>query len=268
MTHMPPLPLQRPQLIEPLRRARAFMRALGPKSAAFTAMLMRKSGDSRMTTVIGQRSPLDRLKAPFAALTIAAVLGFAALAEARTPLDDAQMFVLEEINRKVNAMRTLHGEFTQIGPYGEQANGSFILSRPGRMRFEYHPPSPLLIVANGRWVGITDMKERSTERYPLASTPLKLLLAKDVDLLGDTTVKDVLFGADIISVTLEERTGDSIGELTLLFDSASLELKQWIVTDAQGLQTVVSLYNTQTEGEFARRLFVIPDYDRVPVNEN
>ena len=36
------------------------------------------------------------------------------------------------------------------------------------------------------------------------------------------------------------------GKLTLIFDRKTYELKQWIVTDAQGLNTSVAIYNITT----------------------
>lgn len=195
-------------------------------------------------------------------LTAAASL-VARPARSAVSLDPVQTQLVRDINRHFNQTDRLEGDFVQIGPSGERAEGKFYLWKPGRMRFEYKPPSPLLIVANGRWVGISDMQERTTERYPLRTTPLKLLLADEIDLMDDSTIRDVKADADLVTLVLEESAGEAVGRLTMLFDTATLELRQWIVTDAQGLDTSVSLYNTTYGRERERMMFVIPDYDRI-----
>ncbi|MEM6665752.1 MAG: outer-membrane lipoprotein carrier protein LolA [Pseudomonadota bacterium] len=199
------------------------------------------------------------LCAIWALLTLAVLIpGRPALA-----LDEVQRFVLSDINRHFNETRHMKGAFVQIGPNGERSEGQFYMSKPGKIRFEYDAPSPLLIVANGRWVGISDMRERTTERYPLASTPLKLLLKRDLSLMDETEVLDVILTPELITVIVEESAGESVGRLALMFDGATYDLRQWVVTDAQGLDTSVALYNVLKEESDKRRLFVIPDYDRI-----
>lgn len=184
---------------------------------------------------------------------------------AAAALDSVQTQLVRDINRHFNQTQLLEGDFVQIGPNGERAEGKFYLWKPGRMRFEYAPPNPLLVVANGRWVGISDMKERTTERYPLRSTPLKLLLAKQIDLFQDATIRSISADADLITLVLEERSGDAVGALTMMFDTTTLALRQWVVTDAQGLNTSVALYNTETGRKREKIMFVIPDYDRIRI---
>lgn len=183
-------------------------------------------------------------------------------ASAQAALDPMQTQLLRDVNLHFNRTDKLEGDFVQIGPNGERAEGRFYLWKPGRMRFDYNEPSPLLVVANGRWVGISDMKERTTERYPLKATPLKLLLADEVNLAKQANISNISADADLITMVLEEDSGEAIGSLTLMFDTATLELRQWVVTDAQGLDTSVALYNTKIGVNREKKLFVIPDYDR------
>ncbi len=177
--------------------------------------------------------------------------------------DQVQTQLIRDINTRFNAVDLMEGDFVQIGPNGERAEGKFFLWKPGRMRFEYRPPSPLLIVANGRWVGISDMRERTTQRYPLRTTPLKLLLSDDIDLFKDADIRAVSADADFVTLVLEESRGEAIGSLTMMFDTTTLALRQWIVTDAQGLDTTIALYNTETGRKREKKMFVIPDYDRI-----
>lgn len=183
-------------------------------------------------------------------------------------LDGTQQQMLRVVNERINELTNLRGDFVQIGPNGERSEGVFYIEKPGRMRFDYADPNPLLVVANGRWVGISDMRERTTERYPLRTTPLKLILGEDIDLDEDAIVRDVTFEDDLVTVVMEERSGESIGQLALMFDVIDFNLRQWVVTDAQGLQTSVALYNTVSGQKTDRMKFVIPDYDRIDTGGN
>ena len=128
---------------------------------------------------------------------------------ARAAFDQVQTDLIRDINKRFNAVDRLEGDFVQIGPNGERAEGRFYLWKPGRMRFEYKPPSPLLVVANGSWVGISDLKERTTERYPLKATPLKLLLSDNIDLFKQANIRSVSADADLITLVLEEKSGEA-----------------------------------------------------------
>jgi outer membrane lipoprotein-sorting protein len=207
-----------------------------------------------------RRTPRMRLWA--AALAAALVLGAVGLSErAEAALSAAETQALQQINAQVNATRNLQGTFVQVGPHGERSQGQFYLAKPGKVRFEYAKPSSTVVVSNGRWVGISDTKARTTERYPLASTPLKLLLSDNLNLLRDVRILDVAVESDLITLVMEENSSDKIGKLTLMFDPRTYQLKQWVVTDAQGLDTSVALYDVAAGQQAKNTLFVIPEYD-------
>jgi outer membrane lipoprotein-sorting protein len=165
---------------------------------------------------------------------------------ASTPVTDPAM-VLQNISTYFNSIRTMQGQFIQIGPNDERSEGTFYLSRPGKVRFRYQPPVRVDVVADGKSLSVEDKKAGTQDLYPLSKTPLKTLLADHIDLAQMRIVGDLREEGDLISVELAEPTfGD--GKLTLMFDKTTYELRQWVVTDAQGLNTSVALYNV-TLGE-------------------
>ena len=182
-------------------------------------------------------------------------------ARAQTGLNEAQMQTLQIINEYLNSFRTAHAPFEQIGPNGEMAVGEFIMQRPGRIRFQYSPPAQLLIVSDGSWVGIENQQARTMERYPLSRTPLKFLLAENINLLEETRVLDVFNEGEFATVTLEARESDVPGKLTLIFEGEPLELRRWIVTDAQGYDITVNLGEISFGVAPRNNIFVIPDRD-------
>ena len=153
---------------------------------------------------------------------------------------------------------TLNGDFTQIAPSGAISSGRFYIRRPGFLRFEYDPPTPLLIVANGGMVYVRDEALETTDSYPVGRTPLKFLLRKKVD-LGPTKVIGVDRGVDSFAVTLGSDDEETEGELTMIVSAPDLTLERWIVRDIQNGITVVTLDNVKSGEKLANGLFRTPD---------
>lgn len=170
-----------------------------------------------------------------------------------------QMDRLTRISNYVNSITHLRGSFTQVGPNGEFSEGKFYLQRPGKLRFEYSAPNPLLVVSDGRWVGIEDRRMKTTDKYPLSATPLRLLLDEAVNLETDARVISLVEMNGFISLTLEDKRDLAPGQLTLVFSATDLSLRQWVVLDAQGLRTEVSIFDVVAGVPANSRLFWIND---------
>lgn len=209
-------------------------------------------------------SRLPRLRANIAALalSLAAALAPLPLMAAGTPagqLSPAEQETLGEINTYFNSVKTMHGDFVQFGPDGDQVEGKFYLERPGKIRFYYNPPAQLDIIADGKSVSVKDRKLNTQDIWPLSETPLRFLLADQIDLTKDTNVVGVVVETDLVTIVVEDRTTFNSGKLTLIFDAQTFDLKQWTVTDAQGMDTSVAIYNITANGPSNPKLFVI-DY--------
>ncbi len=179
-----------------------------------------------------------------------------------TPLDAQQRALVERINLYLTTVQTLLGDFVQIGPDGTRTTGKFYLQKPGRMRFEYNSPSPLELIADGKSVAIRDRKLATQDLLLLSQTPLRFLLADRIDLLKEGNLIDVQSDDTFITVTMEEKqTLGGTHRLMLMFASKDLQLKQWTVTDPQGYDTTVALYNLDTGKKLDPDLFTI-NYER------
>ena len=155
-------------------------------------------------------------------------------------------------------LQTLVGNFVQVGPDGSRTEGKFYIQKPGRVRFEYDPPSPIDIVADGSSVVVRDRKLATQDLYPLSQTPLRYLLADHIDLMRDTNVVSVTADDTFVTVTIEEKQvmiGTS--RLMMMFDAKDMQLKQWTVTDPQGYDTTVAVYNLDTTKKPDPNLFKI-----------
>jgi len=182
------------------------------------------------------------------------------------PLTAEDKADIERVNDYLNGLTNLQGNFLQVGPDGSLAEGKFYLRRPGRLRFEYTPPQKTLVVADGTWVAVKDGFS-AAQRYPISSTPLGIILASHVDLLNDTRILGVERQPGVLRLVLQDKSGNAPGDLTLVFDQPSLQLRQWVVTDAQGLQTTVALRNTRSGIKADNALFVLQDEQRPGVGK-
>jgi outer membrane lipoprotein-sorting protein len=172
-------------------------------------------------------------------------------------LSPEEMSTVEEVSSYFNSFKTLQGEFTQVSPQGRVSAGVFFLSKPGRLRFEYAPPNPFLVVSDGSWVVIENRKQKTTDQYPLAATPLKLLLAEEINLLEQAEVKSVETSEGVSTIAVEDRNKLIPGRLVLVYDNNRKELSQWIVEDARGKRTTISLANLETGVDPDPKLFVV-----------
>ncbi len=175
-----------------------------------------------------------------------------------TAFDANQRALLDKVSGYLSSVQTLVGNFVQIGPDGRRLEGTFSIQKPGKVRFQYKPPSPIDIIADGSSVVVRDRSLETTDFYPLSQTPLRYLLADRIDLLRDTDVVSVSADDTFITVVIEE-TQIMIGtnRLMLMFDAKTLALKQWTVTDPQGLDTTVAVYNLDLAKKPDPNLFVI-----------
>jgi outer membrane lipoprotein-sorting protein len=193
------------------------------------------------------------------ALSGLALLVSVPLAAADKPpaLSPEQTAAVDEIGNYINGFRTLQGDFTQTSPKGIVSKGVFYLSKPGKMRFEYSPPNPFIIVSDGSWVTIKNRAKDRADQYPLSQTPLRLVLDDDVNIYKEADILDVQSGDGLVTVTLEDKKKMVPGHLILSYDEKQKALQQWIVVDGQGRRTTVSLENVVAGVQTDPKLFVI-----------
>ncbi|MFK7943867.1 MAG: outer membrane lipoprotein carrier protein LolA [Paracoccaceae bacterium] len=166
---------------------------------------------------------------------------------------------LLRISNYLNGVGSLQGGFVQVGPDGDLSEGTFYMRRPGRIRFEYDPPNPTLIVADGFWVGVYDTVDTTLDRFPLSETPLDLLLRDRVNLRDEGAIRSIERSEGQLRVTAVDPAAADQGSITMIFTDNPLELNQWIIVDGQGLATTVALANTRRNVKLDPNLFFIED---------
>ena len=161
-------------------------------------------------------------------------------------------------------LQTLVGNFVQVGPDGSKTKGDFYIQKPGKVRFEYDPPTPIDIIADGSSLVVRDRKLATQDVYPLSQTPLRYLLSDRIDLLKDTNVIAVASDDLYVTITIEEKQAlIGTSRLMLMLGAKDGQLKQWTVTDPQGYDTTIAVYNLDTTKKLDPAMFKI-DFTTYP----
>jgi outer membrane lipoprotein-sorting protein len=183
----------------------------------------------------------------------------------------ADLAQLKRASAYLNAMKSVQGRFLQIAANGASDQGTFYLKKPGRVRFEYQQPNTNLVIADGSTLAVENSALKTTDRYPLANSPLRLLLGDNIDLANDSRISAIKTEQGALSVTAREDSGPAQGSITLTFADAGtggLELRQWEVLDAQGARTAVIVSEMRQVADIPARLFVIQDLSPFKKTDN
>lgn len=183
-----------------------------------------------------------------------------------TAFDAKQRALADKVSAYLTSVRQLQGKFVQVAPDGSKSEGEFYLQKPGKVRFDYDPPNPIEMIADGQSVVVRDRKLATQDLYPLSQTPLRFLLADRIDLMRDTNLVGVYADDVFVTVVIEERQIIAgTNRVMMMFGAQDYQLRQWTVTDPQGYDTTVAVYNLDTRSQPDPNMFRI-DYTR-PVQQ-
>jgi len=195
-----------------------------------------------------------------AAALLAAPLGMAPAAAA--PLTAEDRADLARVERYLNGITSMRSNFLQASSTGLVARGKVWLRRPGRMRFEYDPPSAVLITSDGILVTFQDLELQQTNQVPLLASPLRVLVDSEVSFDRDLLIDEVRKEANVLRVTARMRRDPDQGSVTLTFQDQPLSLKQWTIVDAQQVSIRVALLDPEFGIDVANALFRPKDFGR------
>ncbi|MSO65118.1 MAG: outer membrane lipoprotein carrier protein LolA [Alphaproteobacteria bacterium] len=199
-----------------------------------------------------------------ALVTLAVGLGLAAapgaLAANLATRPPAERADLGRVTDLLNSIRSLQADFTQMTEDGGMAAGTFFLERPGRLRFEYAPPSPVLIVGTGRTLVFFDAQLDQVTYLPIGQSPLAFLLDDRFTFeRDDIRLEGMERRSGLLAVTVASEKNPNDGSVTIVFSDQPLQLRQWRVRDPQGKVTTVALSNLRINTPLDRKLFQFDD---------
>lgn len=186
----------------------------------------------------------------FIAVSATLVLALATIASAQAPAG------IPEVENYINSIRTLQARFVQTNPNGSIVQGTLYVSRPGKMRFQYDPPSQLKIVADGLQVTLWDPATRDFGQWPIGWTAASFLVKEPLRLTGgDLTVEAVQYLDGLLQLTLVQARKPQEGKVIVRLSENPLTLRGWTIADSRGNTVAVALTELQTGVRLADALF-------------
>ncbi len=195
----------------------------------------------------------------FSAAALCFGLSLPALAQTQTTQEQVVAF-LNQVEAQIEKITTARGRFMQISDSGQIVRGDISIARPRRMRFDYDEPSPALLVADGRFIGTYNTKDETSAHRQINQTPLKFLLNEDPDLANGVKVLKIERVAESVLVTIQDRRNPNQGQLVLVLDTRTLELRAWQVIDDKGERTTVRLESMTYGVSLSNALFERPNF--------
>ena len=198
---------------------------------------------------------ISRLKMAILALIVSLILPSHLAAQSA---EETKLIARAE--QAITELTTLQAKFIQISSDGTIGEGQVYFRRPFQLRLDYTNPETLSIVTSRIWVYIDDKIAQTVEAYPVSETPFAPLLEQTVSFRSEQVKTSARLENGIASVQLEKDTGEGAGRLTLEFDTGAWQLRRWVITDALGVTTTVTLQNPIYGGSLNNRLFGVPSY--------
>ena len=186
---------------------------------------------------------------------LAATLRRAEAAQA-IQLSSQDRALVETVERYLNGLSTVQARFLQSSSNGSYAEGDLYVERPSRMRMEYDPPVPLLIIADGYTLALYDKELKQVTQVPIWETPLWFLFKDQIRLADELVLTALDYGGGSVTMTIQEEQAEgSLSSVTLTFSEAPVELRRWEVVDSQGLVVQTGLVNVQYGASLDPKLF-------------
>ncbi|MDD3020425.1 MAG: outer membrane lipoprotein carrier protein LolA [Alphaproteobacteria bacterium] len=200
------------------------------------------------------------------ALMLLMLLALPSMAQAAQPVE------VQKAEAYFAGLKTAQARFVQTSADGRQMRGSFYLSRPGKLRFQYDSPNDDFVVADGLFIYFYDAQMKQQTNAPISQTLADFLLRKDLKLSGDLKVTKIMRSADLIQIYLTQKESSESGTLVLGFSedaNGNFELKKWRIIDSLGNITETELFNIKTGIKFknSAALFSYHDPDRKGFNK-
>jgi len=211
----------------------------------------------RASARISRRTLLHRAIAAAPTLAIATAL-VGRPHPARAALSDQDMADIGRVEQYMDSILTLQAKFQQVEPNNKLSFGKIYLRKPGRLRVEYDPPVPILVVADGGLLSYYDKELDQLNQLPLRQSTAWFLVRQPMDLSKGVTVTQVDRSQGGLQVHLFQTDQPDAGSVSLIFTDGPLQLTHWTVTDANNQQVSVGLYDVQTGIDLPADLFKTP----------
>jgi outer membrane lipoprotein-sorting protein len=168
--------------------------------------------------------------------------------------------VLKQAQTHLNKIRSMKAAFTQVAPNGQISNGTLYIKRAGKMRWEYSPPTPIIMVTSGNFLRYYDHKLEQISDIPIAGT-IAAYLAKNKINFSDNDIKvlEAVSDSGVQMVRITSRKNPDEGEISFVFSEKPYKLKNILTKDSKGLETTIALQDAEYNILLNDELFEILD---------
>lgn len=167
---------------------------------------------------------------------------------------------IARIEDYLTGLTTLQADFTQIAPDGSVSNGIFYLKRPGKMRWQYKPPTPVLMISDGHVLTFYDSELEQVSYVPIDETLAGFLGREKISFEDDRVAMDEFTEADgMVRITIHQTERPDDGKLMLEFSDSPLQLRNLVITDGTGQTTHVALSGAKFGLSLDAGLFIFHD---------
>ncbi|MBM3514513.1 MAG: outer membrane lipoprotein carrier protein LolA, partial [Alphaproteobacteria bacterium] len=154
-------------------------------------------------------------------MKILSILAALAASSPALALTDTEKAAVTRAEGYLNQLGNLEARFLQVNPDGGVVEGDLFVARPGKMRIQYDPPTPMLVVADGVWLIYVDKEVNEASYIDLDETPAGLLLKKDLSFTAPGIVlKGVTIGPGTVEITATQKKAEHQGRVTFVFADA------------------------------------------------
>jgi outer membrane lipoprotein-sorting protein len=170
---------------------------------------------------------------------------------------------LHRIEAYLNDIKAMRANFLQVSSNGEVSTGVLLMLRPGKIRFEYDPPNPILLIADGVYLRYIDKDLEQVTHLWQENTPISVLVKENIRLSGDITVTKLSRGANTLSASLINSKYPDNGSIKIIFSDNPLSLKKWVIIDPQGIKTTITLNKKERSISIDPSLFEFNGLDKI-----
>ena len=167
-----------------------------------------------------------------------------------------QSKIITSILSYLNNTKTMVADFIQIAPDGTSSDGKFYLSRPGKLRWQYEPPVPMLIIVNGKKLMYYDYELNEVSYTDTDEVMGSFLTAPKIDFHEhNVTLEEINNKYGFIKIMLKHKKENKSMKMT--FSENPIELKKIDFFDENNQQTSISFHNIKYNTILDSKLFYL-----------
>lgn len=170
----------------------------------------------------------------------------------------AYSVTITQIESYLNSLHNVTADFVQIDTKGQQQQGKFFLSRPGKMRWQYETPRRTLLIINDKSLIYYDQQLDQVSYFKNKEDHLSWLTGKTIN-LGKLNAKLEQAGKDLYLTIPKTKQR---GEIRLIFSKSNLKLIGFEMMEDGKDHLLINFMNLKESAAIDEKLFQFHSKER------